>query len=75
MLKALGQKDVPAFVPILEVNPDHEIVKKMRETADQELIEDASFLLLDQALLAEGGVVEKPAEFVKRLNRVLNRAL
>lgn len=75
MLKALGQKDVPPFVPILEINPDHEIVRKMRETSDQELVEDASWLLLDQALLAEGGVVEKPAEFVKRLNRVLNRAL
>jgi molecular chaperone HtpG len=75
MLKALGQKDVPPFIPILEINPDHEIVRKMRETSDQELVEDASNLLLDQALLAEGGVVEKPAEFVKRLNRVLNRAL
>ena len=75
MMKALGQKDVPDFVPILEINPDHEIVKKMKDSSDQELLEDASFLLLEQALLAEGAQLAKPAEFVKRLNRVMTRAL
>lgn len=75
MLKAMGQKDLPDFVPILEINPDHEIVKRLKDTSDQELLEDASFLLFEQALLTEGAPLAKPAEFVKRLNRIMTRAV
>jgi len=75
MLKAMGQKDVPDFKPILEVNPTHPIVEKLKGSEDTELIEDVSFLLLDQALLVEGAEVKEPADFVKRLNRILEKAV
>jgi len=75
MLKALGQKDLPDVKPILEVNPNHDIVTRLVGVSDDELSSDVAFLLLDQALLVEGVPVPDPAEFVKRLNRVLGRAL
>lgn len=75
MLKAMGQKDVPEFVPILEVNPSHEIVEKLESVTDKDFIKDVSFLLLEQAMLMEGAELKKPAEFVKRLNRVMTKAL
>ena len=75
MLRAMGQGDFPAMKPVLEINPDHEIVKKLRASADDALINDAAWLLLEQALLIEGVPVENPGLFVQRLNRVLNRAV
>ncbi len=75
MLKAMGQKEIPDFVPILEVNPDHEIVKKLSSVDDKDFISDVSFMLLEQAMLMEGAELKKPADFVKRLNRVLSKAL
>ena len=76
MMKAMGQTaNLPSLKPILEVNPDHEIVKKLLASKDEELVADASWLLLDQALLVSGVPVDDPAAFVKRLNRVLNRAV
>jgi len=75
MLKAMGQKDTQEVVPILEVNPTHEIVEKLESISDQDFINDVSFLLLEQAMLMEGADLKKPAEFVKRLNRVLTKAL
>ena len=75
MLKAMGQADAAEIKPILEVNPDHAIVKKLQDTEDSQVIEDVSFLLLEQAMIAEGMMVKKPAEFVKRLNRVLGKSL
>ena len=75
MLKAMGQKDMPGFKPILEINPDHEIVKKLEKTEDKSLISDISYLLLEQAMLVEGAELEKPVEFAKRLNRVMGMAL
>ncbi len=75
MLKAMGQKDAPEVVPILEVNPTHEIVEKLEKVSDDEFIKDVSFLLLEQAMLMEGAELKKPAEFVKRLNRVMTKAL
>ena len=75
LMKAMGQADLPEIHPILEINPDHEIVTRLRDTSDESLAEDAAFLLLDQAFLAEGAEIKEPAEFVKRLNRVLARAL
>jgi molecular chaperone HtpG len=75
MLRQMGQNPLPALKPTLEINPDHEIVKKLRGSADEALIADAAWLLLDQALLIEGMPVENPAVFVQRLNRVLSRAV
>ena len=68
MLKQAGQK-APDRTPILEINPGHPLVARMKtETANDE---GWSRLLLDQALLAEGGQLEDPAGFVKRLNDML----
>ncbi len=75
MLKAMGQTDLPDFVPILEVNTDHEIVRKLAETDDDELVKDISFMLLEQAMLLEGTTLKQPVDFVKRLNRLMQKAL
>lgn len=75
MMKAMGQRDMPDVQPILEINPDHPIVGRMKELEDEDRFSDAAFLLLDQALLVEGEAVKDPAEFVKRLNRVMETAL
>jgi len=75
MLRAMGQTQLPAMKPVLEINPDHEIVKKLESATDDALVQDASWLLLEQALLIEGVPVENPGLFVQRLNRVLSRAV
>ncbi len=75
MLKAMGQTEMPDFKPILEINPDHEIVKKLSGSEDKDLISDVSFLLLEQAKLIEGGEIKSPADFVKRLNRIMGKAV
>ena len=75
MLRAMGQKDFPAPKPTLEINPDHEIVKKLLAKPEDPLMDDAAWLLLDQALLMEGVPLKDPASFVQRLNRVLNLSI
>lgn len=75
LLKAMGQSEMPDSKPILEINPDHYIVERLKETEDEEAVADISFLLYEQALLVEGGDLKEPAEFVKRLNRMLSKAL
>jgi molecular chaperone HtpG len=75
MLRAMGQKEIPAPKPTLEINPDHEIVKKLLARVDDPVVEDASWLLLDQALLMEGVPLQDPGAFVQRLNRVLNLSI
>ena len=75
ILKAMGQTGLPSAKPTLEINPDHEIVKKLQAATDDALITDASWLLLEQAMLIEGLPVENPGVFVQRLNRVLTRAV
>jgi molecular chaperone HtpG len=72
MLRAMGQKDIPAPKPTLEINPDHEIVKKLLARPEDEVTKDAAWLLLDQALLMEGMPLEDPASFVQRLNRMMS---
>jgi molecular chaperone HtpG len=63
-------RPVPASKPILEINPDHPILQRLAKEKDAELFADWSHVLFDQALLAEGGELAEPAEFVKRLNRL-----
>ena len=75
MMRAMGQKDLPALKPTLEVNPDHEIVKKLLARSDDAVTEDAAWLLFDQALLMEGVPLSSPADFVRRLNRILNSSI
>lgn len=69
MLKAAGQ-EAPDLKPVLEINPDHPLVARIRDTADEDFGAWAQ-LLLDQALLAEGAQIADPAAFVKRLNALL----
>jgi molecular chaperone HtpG len=68
ILKAAGQ-NVPGFRPILEINPEHPIVRRL-DPADERFA-DWGNLLFDQALLAEGGQLEDPAEFVRRSNELM----
>ena len=68
ILKAAGQK-VPDAAPILEINPDHAMIKRLK--AEDPALADWAGLLFDQALLAEGGQLEDPAGFVKRSNLLL----
>lgn len=75
IFKAMGQKEIPATRPILEVNPNHEIIKKLGDIKDEELFGDISRLLYEQALLIEGIEVKNPAQLVGRLNRMINLAL
>jgi molecular chaperone HtpG len=70
MLKAAGQ-NVPGAKPILEINPQHPIVQRLKDESDERRFSDWSHILFDQALLAEGGQLEDPASFVKRLNEVM----
>jgi molecular chaperone HtpG len=75
MMRAMGQKDMPALKPTLEINPDHEIVKKLLARSDDSVAEDAAWLLFDQAMLMEGVPLQDPAVFVQRLNRMLSLSI
>ncbi|OQW42780.1 MAG: molecular chaperone HtpG [Proteobacteria bacterium SG_bin4] len=68
LLKSAGQK-IQHAKPILEINPQHPMVQKLKSEVDN--FQDWCHLLFDQALLAEGGQLEDPAAFVKRLNELL----
>ena len=70
MLKQAGQP-VPEVKPILEVNAQHPLVKKL---AASENFDDLAHILFDQALLAEGGLPEDPAAYVRRVNQLLAKA-
>ena len=69
MLKAAGQK-VNSSQPILEINPEHALIGKMKLT-DGDLFAEWSQVLFEQALLAEGGQLEDPATFIKRINKLI----
>jgi molecular chaperone HtpG len=72
MMKAMGQTEMPDIKPILEVNGDHPIVAGLKTVDDESRIADVAGVLLDQALLVEGVKLKDPADFVKRLNRLLS---
>ena len=75
MMQAMGQKNLPELQPTLEINPDHEIIRKLLADPSHAKVEDAAWLLFDQALLLEGVPLKDPASFVQRLNRVLNQSI
>jgi molecular chaperone HtpG len=70
MLKSAGQ-EVGGTKPIFEINPEHPMVMRLKEESDDDRFSDWSSILFDQALLAEGGQLEDPASYVKRLNTLL----
>jgi len=66
IMKSLGQ-DVPETKPILEINPTHPLVMKLKSKVDEDIVK----VLFDQAVLSEGGQIKEPAEFVKRMNKLM----
>lgn len=74
MFRAMGQA-MPESAPILEINPEHEIVKKLNGCADEAIIEDVSWILLDQAKLSEGMEITDTVAFAQRLSRITAKAL
>ncbi|KKN49008.1 hypothetical protein LCGC14_0647170 [marine sediment metagenome] len=70
MLKAAGQ-DVAGSKPVMELNPEHPMVAKLKDESDDARFADWTSILFDQALLAEGGQLEDPATYVKRINEIL----
>jgi molecular chaperone HtpG len=74
MMRAMGQT-MPESAPILEINPEHEIVKKLNACPDESTIEDVSWILLDQAKLSEGMDITDAVAFAQRLSRITNKAL
>ena len=70
LLKAAGQK-TPEVKPVLEINPEHPIVGRMKSENDAQRFSDWSTLLFEQALLAEGGQLDDPAGFVRRVNAMM----
>ena len=70
LLKASGQ-NIPSMKPVLEINPHHPIVERLKDETDDSRFADWSHTLFDQATLAEGGHLDDPATFVKRLNTLM----
>ena len=70
ILKAAGQ-NAPVSKPILEINPLHPVVLRLQQEQAQTQFDDLVFVLFDQALLAEGGTLDDPASFVKRVNQLM----
>ena len=70
ILKAAGQ-NAPQSKPILELNPTHKLVKRLENETEEAKFADLAHLVFDQALLAEGGQLNDPAAFVKRMNSLL----
>jgi molecular chaperone HtpG len=70
MLKQAGQP-VPQVLPTLEVNALHPLVKKLEAGVDGTQFDDLAHILFDQALLAEGGLPDDPAAYVRRVNALL----
>ena len=69
ILKQAGQ-NAPALPPVLEINPEHPLVARLKDAADAEF-DDLAAILYDQSVLAEGGQLEDPAAFVRRLNALI----
>lgn len=73
MLKEAGQS-LPETLPILELNPEHPLVQRMQATTDEAQFADLTEIVYGQAVLAEGGQLEEPADFVRRLNQLILNA-
>ena len=75
MFKAMGQTTMPDVKPILEINPDHKIVKKMKDLGKTKAFDDLCWLLYEQAMLIEGVKLPNPSSFVSRLNNFLIKSI
>ena len=75
MMRSMGQMDMPDIKPILEINPNHDIVSKLKDKTRQKSFDDIAFLLYEQALIQEGVKLEDPAGFVERLNGIIAETL
>jgi molecular chaperone HtpG len=75
MLKMMGNADLPEIKPILEINPNHEVVQKIGALEDEALTADVANLLFEQAQLISGMALKDPASFGSRLSRILSKAL
>jgi molecular chaperone HtpG len=75
ILKQAGQNNPFAALPILELNPKHPLVLRLKDTSDPEAFADLAHVLYDQAMLAEGGELEDPASFVRRVNKLIVEGL
>src|ERR1700761_4097188 len=75
ILKQAGQSNPFATLPILEVNPKHPLIERLKDTADDAAFGDLAHVLYDQAMLAEGGELDDPAIFVRRVNRLIVEGL
>ena len=71
ILKEAGHAAMPGSKPILEINPDHPIVKKLGGEKSKKKFDDWSDILFDQSILAEGGQLDDPSGFVTKLNKML----
>ncbi len=71
LMRSMGQSDMPQIKPILEINPKHKIVSKLKDKTKQKSFKDFALLLYEQALIQEGIKLEDPSGFVKRLNDVI----
>jgi molecular chaperone HtpG len=70
ILKAAGQK-APEAKPILEINPSHRLIERLKNESDEARFADYTHVVFDQALLAEGGQLDDPASFVRRMNSLI----
>jgi molecular chaperone HtpG len=70
VLKTAGQQ-VPDSKPTLELNPEHALVKRLDAEQSEERFTDLALVIFDQALLAEGGALEDPAAYVRRVHALL----
>lgn len=76
MMKQMGQGgDTPEPAPILQINPKHELLMKLKDSSDLNLVNDAAHVLLDQAKLFDGQEIGDTADFIARLNRIMTKAL
>ena len=75
LMRSMGQAELPDVKPILEVNPNHKIIKKLKDKIKQKSFNDIAFLLYEQALIQEGVKLDNPAEFTERLNKVIIETL
>jgi molecular chaperone HtpG len=73
ILQAAGQK-VPTTKPVFEINPEHALIKRLHGIADDSRFAEWVVMLFEQALLAEGGQLDNPADFVNRVNKLLLEA-
>jgi molecular chaperone HtpG len=74
LMEQMGQS-VPKQKPVLELNPEHALVKKLDSVEDEAKLKEWSLFLLEQAQLAEGDQLEEPAAFIKRMNALLSEML